>query len=192
MSQHTNLISLFLKDWRQHSSQILIYSGSFISLMVNADMYLRRLRKQWQNKHWLKKKSFLPSTWIAQDFCTLSSPLWLKSVMICPDMMTLVVCVVYCNSKCRYWFRHSLIFCCTDRHYFKRCFVVMANVFVGKLLIRWPCAWFSTTMLIISQCISSSRRTPLSLGILVMFYQHKCMTPRFQFMGAWGFFPLTI
>lgn len=100
-------------------------------------------------------------------------------------MMTLVGCVVYCNSKCHYWFRHSLTFSCMDSHYFKHCFVVMANGFVGKLFTRWPCAGFSPIMSIISQCISSSRRTPLSLGILVMFYQH-CYYTKVSVYGCFG------
>lgn len=92
--------------------------------------------------------------------------------MIYPDTMILVDYVVYCNSKCHYWFRHSLTFFCMDKHYFKHC-ALLDNIFVVKLSTRWSCAWFSTIMSIISQFLFSSIRTLLSLGILVMFSQHS-------------------
>lgn len=85
--------------------------------------------------------------------------------------MTLVDYVVYCNSKCHYWFRHSLTFLCMDKHYFKH-YALLDNIFVGKLFTRWSCAWFSTIMSIISQFLFSSIRRLLSLGTVVMFSQH--------------------
>lgn len=95
--------------------------------------------------------------------------------MIYPDTMTLVDYVVYCNSKCHYWFRHSLTFLCMDKHYFKHC-ALLDNIFVGKLFTRWSCAWFSTIMSIISQFLFSLIRTLLSLGTVVMFswHYHRC------------------
>lgn len=91
--------------------------------------------------------------------------------MIYPDTMTLVDYVVYCNSKCHYWFRHSLTFLCMDKHYFKH-YALLDNIFVGKLFTRWSCAWFSTIMSIISQFLCSSIRRLLSFGTVVMFSQH--------------------
>lgn len=85
--------------------------------------------------------------------------------------MTLVDYVVYCNSKCHYWFRHSLTFLCMDKHYFKH-YALLDNIFVGKLFTRWSCAWFSTIMSIISQFLCSSIRRLLSFGTVVMFSQH--------------------
>lgn len=134
-----------LKDWRQHSSPILIYSGSFISLMVNADMYLRRLRKQWQNKHWLKKNNFCRRLDSSRFLRITESSV----AQVCCDPPRHNGCVVGCafygNSKCSCWFKHPLAFFCIDRHHFQHFFCYYSKCVCGWVNHQMTmCLIFST------------------------------------------------
>lgn len=107
------------------------------------------------------------STQIAQDFCTLLSLPWLKSVMIYPDTMTLVDYVVYCNSNHHYWFRHSLAFFCMAKQYFKHCALLLWLMYLWHVTHQMiMCLIFRHYVNSISIHIFLKKDT--SLGILVV------------------------